>query len=90
MDVNVSTVLSMAITIILLSLGAPGVPGSGLVCLGIVVTQLGVPIESLGLVMAINPFVDMLDTMSNITGDIAAATVTAKSEGLLDKETFNS
>lgn len=90
MDVNVSTVLSMAITIILLSLGAPGVPGSGLVCLGIVVTQLGVPIESLGLVMAINPFVDMLDTMSNVTGDIAAATVTAKSEGLLDTEVFNS
>ncbi|MBQ6623018.1 MAG: dicarboxylate/amino acid:cation symporter [Mogibacterium sp.] len=90
MDVNVSTVLSMAITIILLSLGAPGVPGSGLVCLGIVVTQLGVPIESLGLVMAINPFVDMLDTMSNVTGDIAAATVTAKSEGLLDTDVFNS
>ena len=89
-DVSVSTILSLAITIILLSLGAPGVPGSGIVCLGIVITQLGVPIEGLGLVIAINPFVDMLDTMSNITGDIAAATVTAKSENLMDTEVFNS
>lgn len=89
-EVSVSTILSLAITIILLSLGAPGVPGSGIVCLGIVITQLGVPIEGLGLVIAINPFVDMLDTMSNITGDIAAATVTARSEKLLDAEVFNS
>ena len=90
MEVSIATVVSMAITIILLSLGAPGGPGSGLVCLGIVLSQLGVPIEAMGLVIAINPFCDMLDTMSNVTGDIAAATVTAKSEGLLDLKVYNS
>lgn len=89
-DVSVSTVLSMALTVILLSLGAPGVPGSALVCLGIVLGQVGVPIEALGLVIAINPFTDMIETMSNVTGDIAAATLTAKTEGLLDTDVYNS
>lgn len=89
-DVNISTVMSMALTVILLSLGAPGVPGSALVCLGIVLGQLGVPIEAMGLVIAINSFTDMVDTMSNVTGDIAAATLTAKTEGLIDIDVYNS
>ena len=89
-DVNVGTVLSLAITIILLSMGCPGVPGSTLVCLGIILGQLGVPIEGVGLVMAINFFTDMVDTASNVTGDLAATTATASTEGLLDKDVYYS
>ncbi|MBR0400501.1 MAG: dicarboxylate/amino acid:cation symporter [Mogibacterium sp.] len=78
----------LAITIILLSLGCPGVPGAGLVCTGIILQQLGVPIEAMGLIIAIDPLLDMFDTMSNTTGDIACATITAAKEGLLDKEIY--
>ncbi len=86
--VPVSTMVSLAITIILLSFGAPGVPGSALVCLGVVLANLGVPIEAIGLVMAINPFLDMFGTMSNTTGDVATSLIVARSEGLLDLETY--
>ena len=87
--VSASALPALALTIILLSLGCPGVPGAGLVCLGIVLEQLGVPIGAIGLVIAIDPLLDMFDTMSNTTGDIACATITASKEGLLNRDILN-
>lgn len=87
--VTSSMLPALAITVILLSLGCPGVPGAGLVCLGIVLNQLGVPIGAMGLVMAIDPVLDMFDTMSNTTGDVACAAITASKEGLLDRKIYN-
>ena len=88
-EVPTAMIAPLALTIILLSLGCPGVPGSGLVCLGIVLNQLGVPVEAMGLIIAINPIRDMFSTMSNTTGDVACALITASKEGLLDKEIYN-
>lgn len=85
-----SGLLTMAITVILLSLGAPGVPGGGLVCLGIVLKTLHVPVEALGLIIAIYPLLDMLDTASNTSGDMAAALIVAKRMKLLDLDTYRS
>ncbi len=89
-DVSVPTLISLSITIILLSLGAPGVPGSALICLGVVLESLGIPIEALGLIIAVNPIIDMLDTMNNTTGDLTAAVIVAKNEGFIDLDKFNS
>lgn len=91
-DVTVSgpALVSLIITVILLSLGCPGVPGAGLVCLGVVLGSLGVPIEAIGLIMPLFSFTDMFATMSNTTGDMAATLIVAKSEGLLDLKTYHS
>lgn len=83
-----SSLFSLAVTIILLSLGAPGVPGAALVCLSVVLAALNVPIEAIGLVIAIDPLLDMFITMSNTTGDVAAALIVARNEKLLDLETY--
>ena len=88
-ELTLPTLVSLAFSIILLSLGAPGVPGCALICLGVVLETLNIPIEAMGLVIAINPILDMLDTMSNTTGDMAAAIIVAKSEGLIDLEKYN-
>ncbi|SEL90866.1 Na+/H+-dicarboxylate symporter [Butyrivibrio sp. ob235] len=85
-----SAYLSLIITIILLSLGCPGVPGAAIVCVGIVLVQIGVPIESVGLIIGIHPIIDMFETMSNTTGDVAAALIVAKTEGLLDVDLYKS
>ncbi len=87
-EVPNAALLSLAITVILLSLGAPGVPGGSVVSLGVILPTLGVPIEGLGLILAIYPFMDMLDTMMNTTGDIAAAVIVAKSENSIDTDRF--
>lgn len=88
-DITISAVMSVALTIILLSLGCPGVPGASIVCLGIVLQQLNVPVAGIGLIIAAFSFADMLMTMNNVVGDIMTATVTAKTEGLIDLETYN-
>ena len=88
-EISPTMMASLIVTIILLSLGAPGVPGSGLVCLGVVLAALGVPIEAIGIVMAIDPILDMFSTMSNTTGDVAATLIVAKKEKLLDLQKFN-
>ena len=83
-----SSLFSLALTIILLSLGAPGVPGAALVCLSVVLGELNVPVEAIGLIIAIDPIMDMFITMSNTTGDVMAALVVAKSEKMLDAEKY--
>lgn len=88
--VSGSAMVSLVLTIILLSLGCPGVPGAALVCLGVVLNNLGVPVEAIGIIMAVNPFIDMFVTMSNTTGDMTTALVVAKSENLLDLKMYNS
>ena len=85
-----SALVSLAVTITLLSLGCPGVPGASLVCLGVILESLDVPIEAIGLVMGIYPILDMFNTMSNTTGDVAASLIVARSEGLLDIEKYKS
>ena len=44
---------------------------------------------AIGLIMGINPFLQMANTMSNTTGDMAASLIVARSEGLLNLETYN-
>ena len=69
--------------------GAVGVPGAGIVCIGVALQSVGVPVEALGLIIGIYPFFDMFTTMSNTTGDVAAALVVAKREGLVDMNVYN-
>ncbi len=88
-SVSASDLVSMIVTIILLSLGAPGVPGAGLICVGIVLKSIHVPLEALGLIIAVTPILDMFITMSNATGDMTAALIVAKSEALLDIDVYN-
>lgn len=87
-EVPSASLVSLAITIILLSLGSPGVPGGSIVCLGVVLPSIGVPIEGIGLILAIYPFMDMFNTMLNTTGDVAVAVIVAKSEKSIDTDIF--
>ena len=83
-----AALLSVLISIIVLSLGAPGIPGSGLVCLSVLLAQLNVPIEAVALVMGIDPLIGMLRCMSNCLGDVAVSMIVAKQEGILDLEVY--
>ena len=69
--------------------GAPGIPGSALVCLSVLLVQVGIPVEAVSLIMGIDPFFSMLRAMSNCTGDVVASVVVAKSEKMFDAEVYN-
>lgn len=81
-----SQILSIFVFITLLSLGAPGVPGVGIVCLTMLLGQLSLPLELVSLVIGIYSMIDLINTTGNITGDAIVTTIVAKSEGLLDMD----
>lgn len=69
---------------VLASIGTAGVPGSGLIMLTLVLTQLGLPLEIVGVVAGVDPILDRLRTMVNVTGDLAVTTAVAKWNGAVD------
>ncbi|MBR6228721.1 MAG: cation:dicarboxylase symporter family transporter [Eubacterium sp.] len=87
-EVSSSALISMCVTIVLLSMGAPGVPGAGIVVLSTILASINVPTEALGLVIGVYSIMDMFTTMSNTTGDMVATVIVANSEKLLDREVF--
>ena len=81
--------LTVVLTATLASIGTAAVPGVGLVMLVMVLNQVGLPVEGIGLIIGVDRLLDMTRTATNITGDAMVTTVVAKSEGLLDKDIFN-
>ena len=81
--------LTLFIAIMVLSVGSPGVPGGNLVCMTILLPQIGVPAEAVSLVMGLYPLVGMMQTSANVTGDAVVTTIVARQENLLDIEKYN-
>ncbi|MGX4676442.1 dicarboxylate/amino acid:cation symporter [SAR92 clade bacterium H246] len=81
--------LTVVLTATLASIGTAAVPGVGLVMLVMVLNQVGLPVEGIGLIIGVDRLLDMTRTATNVTGDAMVTTVVANSEGLLDRDTFN-
>jgi Na+/H+-dicarboxylate symporter len=67
----------------LAAIGGAGVPGSAFMMLVMVLTQIGVPLEGLALVLGVERILDMARTTVNIMGDSTAAVILSKMEGEL-------
>jgi len=64
--------------------GTAGVPGSGLIMLTLVLTQLGLPLSVVGFVAGIDPILDRFRTVNNVTGDLAVTALVAKWNDAID------
>ena len=89
-EISAAQMTEMAVGIIILSMGAPGIPGSGLICLSILLTQIGVPMEALALMIGIDSLMGMFRTTTNVTGDVAVTLIVSKTENMIDTEKFKS
>ncbi len=78
--------VTLGFTVLLLSIGAGGVPGGGVVMVGVILHQLGLPPEGLAIVAAVDRINDMFCTSSNVVGDTAVNTIVAKSENEIGVE----
>ena len=66
------------ITATLAAIGAAGIPEAGLVTMVIVLTAVGLPMEGIGLLLAVDWFLDRLRTTVNVWGDSVGTTVIEK------------
>ncbi len=79
-DLILSDYVSIILTATLASVGTAGVPGVGIIMLGMVLGQVGLPLEGIAIVMGVDRFLDMLRTSLNISGDAMVSIVVNKSE----------
>ena len=57
--------------------------------LSMVLTQVGLPVEGIALIIGVDRLLDMMRTAVNVTGDATVTCVVAKSEQQLDEVVFN-
>ena len=74
------------ITASLAAVGAAAIPGAGLVTMGIVLTAAGLPLDGIGLILAIDRILDQFRTAVNVWGDAVAAVVVGRTEGAIMEE----
>lgn len=77
------------LTATLASIGTAAVPGAGLIMLTLVLTQVGLPVEGIALILGIDRLLDMLRTSVNVTGDVIVSYVVAHKMGLLTQQHDN-
>lgn len=81
---SLSQQLVVIVTAVLASVGAAALPGTGLIMMSLVLTQLGLPLEVVGMVAGVDPLLDRLRTMNNVTGDLAITALVAKWNDAID------
>jgi Na+/H+-dicarboxylate symporter len=71
----------LVFTALLASIGAAGIPMAGLVMISVVLTSVGLPLQGVGLIIAVDRVLDMFRTSVNVWSDTTGASVIAASEG---------
>ena len=75
---------------IVTSIGTAAVPSAGTVTLALILGSVGLPLDAIGLILAVDRILDMIRTSVNVCGDAAVSCIVAKSEGEFDQEVFDS
>ena len=73
--------LVIMLTATLASIGAAAIPGAGLVTMVIVLRAVNLPLEGIGMILAVDRLLDMCRTAVNVWGDACGAAVVARLEG---------
>ena len=80
----------IVILAIVTSIGTAAVPSAGTVTLALILGSLGLPLDAIGLILAVDRILDMIRTAVNVCGDAAVSCIVAKSENELDLSIYNS
>jgi Na+/H+-dicarboxylate symporter len=85
MDLTLSAQLNVLLLAVMASIGTAAVPGAGIVMLIIILESIHVPSAGIALILGVDRILDMLRTVTNITGDCTVAVSIASSEGQLQR-----
>ena len=71
------------------SFGTAGVPGTAVVMATVVLSAAKLPLEAIGYLYAIDRVLDMMRTMTNVTGQMVVPVIVARETGLLDRQVYD-
>ncbi len=85
-DLSFADYILVAVTATLGSIGAAGIPGTGLIMMTLVFSSVGVPLETIAFVAGVDRLMDMMRTTTNVTSDATIATTVAVLVDEIDRE----
>ncbi len=88
-DLTGAQYATIIITGTLASIGAASIPSAGLILMPVVLGSVGLPLGAIILFFPIDRLMDMMRTLTNVTGDATIAVLVAKSENELDEASYN-
>jgi Na+/H+-dicarboxylate symporter len=89
LELSLTQYVLIGLTAVLGSLGTAGVPGTSIVMLTLTLSTVGLPLEGIGYIVAVDRVVDMMRTATNVTGQMLVPVLVAKEEGLLDQAIYD-
>jgi len=87
-NLSVGDMVTVVVMSTLATVGAAGVPGASMITLAMVLKQVGLPAEAIGIILGVDRILSMTRTTLNVAGDGICTMIVAKSEGLFNKEVF--
>jgi DAACS family dicarboxylate/amino acid:cation (Na+ or H+) symporter len=87
-NLDFQNIITIVVAATMASVGAAGIPGTGLIMSTVVFNSVGLPIEGLALLAGIDRLREMVSTVVNILGDSVVAVYIAKQEGELDERQY--
>jgi len=80
-ELNFATQFTVVMVALLTSIGVAGIPAASLVAISIILAAIGLPVEAIGLILAVDRVLDMCRTTVNVFSDSCGAVVIARTEG---------
>ena len=87
-ELSWSQYLIIALASVLGSFGTAGVPGTAVIMATVVLSAANLPLEAIGFLYAIDRILDMMRTMTNVTGQMLVPVLVAKETGFLDRAIY--
>jgi len=80
-ELSFATQFTIVMVALLTSIGVAGIPAASLVAISIILATIGLPVEAIGLILAVDRILDMCRTTVNVFSDSCGAVVIARAEG---------
>ena len=80
-EFGIAEQVTVVLLALLTSIGVAGIPAASLVAIALILPAVGLPVEALAIVLAVDRILDMCRTAVNVTSDLAITALVARTEG---------
>jgi len=81
LELSFATQFTVVLIALLTSIGVAGIPAASLVAIAIILAAIGLPVEGIGLILAVDRILDMMRTATNVWSDSCGAVIIGRLQG---------